>query len=52
MATPVIIEYAKIKEFYPEFLGAYSETLSKAKKDVQDAWGLRDGGLFPGAKGE
>lgn len=49
MVSPVIIEYAKIKEFYPEFLGAYDETFAKAKRDVQEAWGLKDGGLFPGA---
>jgi len=49
MSTPVIMEYAKIKKEFPEFLTAYSETMTKAKRDVKDAWGLSDGGLFPGA---
>lgn len=49
MATPVIMEYSKIKKEFPEFLAAYSETLAKGKRDVKDAWGLNDGGLFPGA---
>ena len=49
MVSPVIVEYAKIKEKFPEFMGAYDATLNKAKGDVKDAWGLSDGGLFPGA---
>lgn len=47
---PVIMEYAKIKEFYPEFLSAWNDTLAEAKQQVNSSWGLRDGGLFPGAK--
>lgn len=49
MTRPIIIEYSKVKKDFPEFQAAYTETLNKAKKDVQSAWGLSDGGLFPGA---
>ncbi len=49
MTRPVIIEYSKVKKDFPEFQATYIDTLNKAKSDVQDAWGLSDGGLYPGA---
>lgn len=47
---PILCEYAKIKEFYPEFQNAWNETLAEAKRQAQDAWGLSDGGIYPSAK--
>lgn len=45
----VITEYSKVRDKFPEFQTAWNDTLAKARKDAQDAWGLTDGGLFPGA---
>lgn len=46
---PIIMEFSKIKKEYPEFLAAYNDTLAKAKNDAGNAWGLSDGGMYPGA---
>jgi len=50
MTRPVITEYSKVKTLFPEFQSAWNDTLAEAKRQAEDAWGLKEGGLFPGAK--
>lgn len=49
MASPIIMEFSKVKKEYPEYMSAYDATLVDAKRQVSSAWGLKDGGIFPGA---
>lgn len=49
MSSPILVEFSKVKKEYPEFMTAYDQTLAAAKQQVTAAWGLGDGGLYPGA---
>jgi hypothetical protein len=48
MASPIIMEYSKIKKEYPEFTNSYDQTLAEAKRQAESQWGLTDGGIYPG----